>query len=92
MKNKYSKWIEKILLLKPIYSKPGVLKSIAKDIVVIHKRDEILALLYDFSEELIGEDKTIGTGLPMLDEPNQYQNLLRQSQRKLRDSLLEREK
>ena len=45
-------------------------------------------LLHDFSEELIGEKLPTNTGLPMIDEPNQYKNIHRAYQIELRDKLL----
>ena len=47
--------IVEILLLKPIYTKPGTSKDTSKDIETIHKRDELLALFEHLLEKELGD-------------------------------------
>jgi hypothetical protein len=43
--------IEKILLMEPLYVKPGLSKKKMKEIEVIHKRDEILRVIDETRKE-----------------------------------------
>ena len=64
--------IVEILLLKPIYTKPGTSKDTSKDIETIHKRDELLALFEHLLEkEREAVRKEIVDGLDPKSEENQ---------------------